>query len=349
MTRRLLAKRRLLALLAGVLALAVAVTVALTWPGRSDRPAARPASVHPSAVPPSVYLTAVDAAHAQGLRVWIETDLVKRWLAGPDSFRDAVTTVAGLASRPGVQGFKIADELGYRDGLDTPAKIRAFLDASAKALRAASPGRQILVDMIVPEMGCLPGRLPPLRWATICAARQRGQYPQLSLDSVDSYLHSGDIDVLDLSTGLQPDVTYAGWGVDTDTAQVAAWQEAHRRGWDGLLKLQSRRALAHAGAYQGGAAVAAQAVHTNIDIPRAQGALATDVWTWRQLYQGEIYRLMDPGLRANPLWDELRRRHATGVRMFTHLSPRSLEAGLQTDLSVLAQVFSDVFVAAGTG
>ena len=32
------------------------------------------------------------------------------------------------------------------------------------------------------------------------------------------------------------------------------------------------------------------------------GADAVDVWTWRQRYRGEVYRLLDPGMRDNPLW-----------------------------------------------
>jgi len=73
------------------------------------------------------------------------------------------------------------------------------------------------------------------------------------------------------------------------------------------------------------------------------------VWTWRQKYQGDIYRLLDPGLRPNPLWASLQQRRARGDVLFTHLSPQSVEVGLDADLKVLAQVFTDLFVAAGTG
>jgi hypothetical protein len=315
------------------------------------RPAARPSPSPSPAVPAAAtaYQQGVDAAHRQGLRVWIETDLVKRWAAGPDSFRAGVQAVAALAARPGVVGIKIADEIGYHDGLDTAAKIRAFLAASATALHAAAPGKALLIDLLVPELGCLPGYDPPLRWATICQAQQRGRYPQLALDEVDGYLAGRWVDVVDLSTNLQSDKTYAGWGVDADTAQRAAWAEARRRGWAGEVRLQGRKALAHPGGYPGDAAEAQATLATYVDIPRAEGAGAVDVWTWRQQYKGDTYRLMDPGLRDNALWDALRQRRAAGARLFTHLSPHSVEVGLGPDLAALAQVFTDVFMAAGTG
>jgi hypothetical protein len=57
-----------------------------------------------------------------------------------------------------VVGVKIADELGYADGLHSPAEVSTFLHTTAVALRAAAPGKLILVDMIVPELGCMPGQ-----------------------------------------------------------------------------------------------------------------------------------------------------------------------------------------------
>jgi hypothetical protein len=281
--------------------------------------------------------------------VWLESDLVKRWLAGPDQFRAGVAALATLANRPGVVGIKIADEIGYNDGMDTPAQIQSFLADAASALHAAAPGKQLLVDMIVPELGCLPGYTPAPGGATACATQQRAKYPQLALTEVDGYLRARKIDVLDLSTNLQTSSTYADWGVDADTAQRTAWQEAHRRGWDQVVRLQARKAMAHPGTYAGTDSDVQAALATYIDIPRSLGASAVDVWTWRQLYKGDIYRLADPGLKDNALWDGLRSRHTQGAQLFTHLSPHSLERDLNGDLSMLSQVFTDLFVAAGTG
>jgi hypothetical protein len=335
---------------AAAVAAAAGLGVGVAVQGSAAHPAApAPPSAAPSRYPTASaqYAQAVDAAAKDGLRVWIETDLVKRWRAGPASFDEGIGMTADLARHPGVVGIKIADELGYHDGLDSPDKIRAFLTAAGKALHQAAPGRTILVDMIVPELGCLPGYQPPLRWATICAAQARGQYPQLALDKVDGYLRDHLVDAVDLSTGLLGDKTYSGWGVDQQTAQRTAWQEVLRRGWDKDVRLQARKALAHPGTYS--ATDTDQSATTFLDIPLQQGAAAVDVWTWRQLYQGEIYRLMDPGLRTNALWEALLRRRAHGAVLFTHLSPKSLEVDLDTDLKVLSTVFTDLFVAAGTG
>jgi hypothetical protein len=322
----------------------VAVRPSSAQPGTPALPRAAPTR-YPTAS--AQYARAVDAVAKTGVRVWIETDLVKRWRAGPASFDEGVGMVADLARHPGVAGIKIADELGYHDGLDSPDKIRAFLTAAGTALHRVAPGKTILVDAIVPELGCLPGYQPPLRWATICAAQARGQYPQLALDQFDGYVHDHLVDAIDLSTGLLGDRTYSGWGVDQQTAQRTAWQEVHRRGWGADVRLQARKALAHPGTY--GATDTDQTVATFLDIPRQQGAAAVDVWTWRQLYQGDIYRLLDPGLRTNALWDALLQRRAHGAVLFTHLSPASLEVDLDTDLKVLSTVFTDLFVAAGTG
>ena len=76
---------------------------------------------------------------------------------GPASFRAAVTRVAALSRRPGVVGIKIADELGYNDGMDSAAEVRRFLSDTARALHAAAPHKLILVNMVVPQLGCLPG------------------------------------------------------------------------------------------------------------------------------------------------------------------------------------------------
>ena len=112
------------------------------------------------------YQAAVQAAVAVHLKVWIETDLVKRWEEGPTWFHAAVRQVAELANQPGVAGIKIADELGYNDGMNSASNISKFLSDAARSLHAAAPGKLILIDMVVPQLGCLPGhraaaRRPP--------------------------------------------------------------------------------------------------------------------------------------------------------------------------------------------
>jgi hypothetical protein len=302
-------------------------------------PAATPTSArpslpaHPSGTSPVApartgdYAAAVHAALRHGLQVWLEADLVKRWREGSDSFDAALVQVGSLAAIPGVIGVKIADELGYGDGLDSTAQVTAFLNAASAGMHRVAPGKPLLVDMIVPQLGCLPDHQPPLLWSTECTV----------------------ISVLDLSTGLLPDTTYGGWGTDRDTAQKYAWSKATQLGWGSLVTLHARKALAHPGTYSESDSTAAADVHTWVDIPLESGASAVDVWTWRQKYQGDINRLLDPELKPNVLWEQLMMRRAHGAKLFTHLSPHSLEVGLDADLSVLAEVFTAVFIAAGTG
>jgi len=307
-------------------------------------------SAPPSPLAPvAAYRTAVEVAAHDHLRVWIEADMVKRWEEGSDSFQAAVTRVAALARRPGVVGIKIADELGYNDGMDSAAKIRRFLSDTARALHAAAPHKLILVDMVVPQLGCLPGPRQAAPAAAACAAAADAHYPELALPEIDGYLRMHAIDVLDLSTGLLSDSTYASWGTTSDSAQTAAWQEVSRRGWPRLVHLQARKALAHPGSYRAAPAEAADDVRLFVDIPLAHGARAVDIWTWHQEYDGAMYQLMNPGMRPNALWHQLEQQRQAGHVLFTHMSPHSLESGLDRDLAKIATVFTDVFLPAGTG
>ncbi|HEY2041522.1 MAG TPA: hypothetical protein VGH11_02510, partial [Jatrophihabitans sp.] len=202
------------------------------------------------------------AAQRHHLRVWLEADLVKRWRAGTVAFDAGLAQLGTLAAIPGVAGIKIADELGYHDGLSSPEAIRSFLTAAAAGLRRVAPGKPLLVDMIVPELGCLPDHIPAIQQAVSCASQAERQYPQLSPTNVSSYLNMHAVSVLDLSTGLLSDATYAGWGTDLDAAQTAAWAKVRQLGWSGMVSLQARKALAHPGPYAQSAAAAAAAVHT---------------------------------------------------------------------------------------
>lgn len=318
---------------------------ATVWPSPSAIPRPSP----PAMGPAGTYLHAVRLAVRDHLRVWIESDLVKRWEAGPSSFRAGIRRVAFLANRPGVAGVKIADEMGYQDGLGSARQIRQFLLATVRALHAAAPHALVLVDMVVPALGCLPGHQPAGSPAANCAAQARAAYPQLALPQVDSYLRLHVINVLDLSTGLLDSSTYASWPTTVNAAQSAAWQEIARRGWPKLVILQARKALAHAGKYAGTAAQAEADMRTYVDIPLSSGARAVDIWTWHQHYEGATYRLLNPGLKPNALWAALEQQRRAHDVLFTHMSPTSVDGGLKPDLSMIATVFNDVFLPAGTG
>lgn len=284
-----------------------------------------------------------------GVDVWFETDLVERWLQGPAAFEETLARLGQLAAVTGVRGFKVADELGYNDGLNSPAQVEAFLRDVRAGLRARVRGAKVLVDVVIPELGCL--GWSPLG-STGCAGQARSQYPAASTAEVSRYLRLGLVDRLDLSTSLLDEWTYRRWGLTPAVAQRMAWSQVDRLGWAGLTALQGRKALADIGGYQGSPQQAAQDVRTYVDIPTAEGAVGVDIWTWRQQYDGGTVSLLDDALGDNPLWDALQVRHRRGVRLFTHMTPSLLpatRAARAREYSRVADVFDAVFVAAGTG
>jgi hypothetical protein len=304
-----------------------------------------------AAIPRVPYVDLVDRVAARKTAVWIEVDLVKAWQAGPRRYGDVLSIAVGLARRPGVVGIKIADELGYHDGIDTPGQARAFLTEASKDIRSRLPTTEILVDMIVPQLGCV-------AWvddkATAserldCATAEGRASPAATVDAVEGYLRSKSIDVLDLSAGLRDSADYNTWKTTPDEAMRAIWTEVVRRGWGVLVELQARKALAHPGSYEGGVAQAEKDLRTFVDIPLSNGAKAVDIWTWSQPYKGTTYRLCDPGLRTNPLMTGLSRRRAAGAHLFTHMTPSSLEVGTEADVLAATATFAGVFVAAGAG
>jgi hypothetical protein len=321
-------------------------------PGGAASPTPMATATAPSGTAPSgaasaavtKYERTVDAARQRGLEVWLEADLVKRWHAGRDVFDAGIAQLAVLAARPGVVGVKVADELGYNDGFDRdPDGMLSFLQATRAAFATTMPGTKILIDMVVPDLGCV------ATGSDRCASKADRRRPALALDRLDRIFADRLVDVVDISTGLLGEATYRRAGTTQLEAQQQAWQEIARRGWGATTVLQSRKAVAHPDRFTGGADGAEAMLRLFVDAPLAGGAVAVDLWTWRQTYQGEVVRLLDPGLRDNPLWDGIRERHQGGARLFTHITPSSLETGLDADLDVLARGFGAVFVAAGIG
>ena len=296
----------------------------------------------------SRYQHAIDVAAADGLTVWLEADLVKRWLAGPASFSAAVAQIAQLSSHD-VVGIKVADELGYHDGLSSPGMIRRFLTDTAAALHRAVPGRLILADIVVPELACLPGwTLAPVS-TVICAARARAAHPSLQIAEVTGYLRLHALDVVDLSADLLSDRTYHDWGSSQLHAQQLAWRVAAAAGWPSLVRLQARHAFAHPGAYRVPAGPTAMALRTFIEAPVREGATGVDVWTWDAFYRGRTVTLTDPGVKGNALWAGLKRERSKGISLITHFSPTYVQRDVATDVRALSAVFRQVFIAAGTG
>jgi hypothetical protein len=319
----------------------------------SDPTAPPPSSPSPGTAPAQLpgdrYVALATALHQHGVAIWWETDLVKRWLDGPAAFDGAIARLGQLASVPGTAGFKISDEIGYGDGLTSPGQATDFLRQARSSLAKVAPGKQILVDAVVPELGCLPWRGGNQEG---CAQRVRLKYPAASAAAVEGYLRAHLIDRLDLSTGLLSPGTYAGWGLDQQTAQTEIWNRVRAQGWEGMTILQSRKALAAADGYQGSAAQAATDTATYITTPVSAGAQAVDIWTWRQHYQGKVFSLLPPDLGSTPLWASLVRQRRLGVRLITHMTPSMMPtdaAAFAHECDLAAQAFTAVFVAAGTG
>lgn len=294
------------------------------------------------------YIQLAEAVVAGGGRVWVETDLAKAWLDGTDRYQEVLGVVVALADRKGVDGVKIADELGYDDGLSAE-QARKFLARTTADLHRELPGRKVMVDMIVPELGCMAWHSEAATEGMRgCAQQENADNPATTIAAVDSYLGDGGLDVLNLSAGLRSDGEYTAWGTTRDDAMTAIWAEAAVR-WGSKVTLQARKALAHPGAYRESAAQAEADVHTFVDIPLAHGASAVDIWSWSQPYKGGTYQLTDPGLKTNALMAALNTRRAQGVQLWTHMTPSSLQQSLEKDVTSALSTFGTILVASGTG
>jgi len=337
----------------GVVALTATLLVGCSGAGASPphpttQPTLRTTRADDSGQARPQYVALAEAVAARGARVWVETDLVRAWRAGPATYATVLDAVVSLADRPGVDGVKIADELGYNDKMDAADATR-FLGQATRDVHTRLPGRKVMIDMIVPELGCLAWQGSSASTAMkLCAARENARNPATTIAAVDGYVRQGGLDVLDLSAGLRSDSEYEGWGTSTDEAMTAIWVEAARR-WGGMVRLQARKALAHPGKYSGTKAQAEADVHTFVDIPLAEGAKAVDIWTWGQPYKGGTYQLTDPGLGDNALVEALRARSNQGAELWTHMTPSSLQRGLTQDVAAAVGTFGTILVASGTG
>ena len=243
-----------------------------------------PSHASPSVVPsrsPSIepasqrdltpYERAIDAAAARGLEVWIDVDLAQRWLEGAKIFATTITKLAPLARRPGVVGFKIADELGYQDGFETAGSgscVPRELGNGASEDRANEEDPRRL---LVPELGCAQGMPSIVTTSLMCPQQARARYPAFSLSNVDAYVRSGLIDVVDLSTDLLAESTYASWGITGVQAQRAAWREVTILRWSRYVTIHERHALAHPGSYSGTQAERQSDAHLFASIPLSAG------------------------------------------------------------------------------
>ena len=109
--------------------------------------------------------------------MWIESDFVKAYLAGPTRYHYVLNAALALARHPGVLGIKVADELGYHDGT-TPAQAAAVLRRAVADIHTAMPATKVLIDVVVPELGCLSWTAHATSEMRVCGATARGITPE---------------------------------------------------------------------------------------------------------------------------------------------------------------------------
>ncbi|RCG17925.1 hypothetical protein DQ384_39480 [Sphaerisporangium album] len=278
---------------------------------------------------------AAAAAVKLGMRVWIEGELAPAWTAGKDQFDAAVASMAAQASRPGVVGVKFAQDLGYW-GFKNANDVRKFVKDASTALRAAMPaGKQLAVDVVVPEMGC--GASEP------CQAALRTKYPLITRANVEKYVLTGDVDHVNLSSGLFAS-EYSKWKVTPDKALRNQWITVRARGWDTRVHIGAREVgLAHSGASALSSAQAEAAAKLRVDLPLQAGVQSVMLWGHRQSWNGAIWRILDQGLMTNTTWTALQARKALG-RLAITFDASDPEKGVTQDLTKLAEVFNEVYI-----
>ncbi|MET8160336.1 hypothetical protein ABZT47_28590 [Sphaerisporangium sp. NPDC005289] len=278
---------------------------------------------------------AAAAAIKLGMRVWIESELAPAWTAGKDQFDAAVASMAAQASRPGVVGVKFAQDLGYW-GFKTATDVRKFVKDASTALRAAMPaGKQLAVDVVVPEMGC--GANEP------CQAALRTKYPLITRANVEKYVLTGDVDHVNVSSGLFSS-EYATYKITPDKALRNQWIGVRARGWDTRVHVGAREVgLAHSGANKLTAAQAEAAAKLRVDLPLQAGVQTVMLWTHRQEWDGATWRLLDQGLATNTMWKALQARKGLG-RLSVTFDASDPEEGITQDLTKLAEVFDEVYI-----
>ena len=297
----------------------------------------------PSAIAP--YLSAVHKARALGLDVWLDADLAGRWRAGPATFRAGVAQVARLADATGVQGVRVANELGQGDPWWTTSRLTAFFADVDASLRSRTGRRlQIAVDVVVPELGCLPGSSS----VGALACRADALKDPITLTSLGAVASGGHLDRLIVGPDLLDPAVYRSWGTSVDQAATAAWQTLLAQPWASQVDIQARKALTFPLPYDSAASAAAD-LPTACDVPLDAGVPSMDVWAWQRTYQGVTVGLLGPNASTNPLWAGLQSRADRGDVLYTQFSPSQVRTSVSSDLRTIASVFSGVYIAAGTG
>ncbi|MEV1176623.1 hypothetical protein [Nonomuraea sp. NPDC049784] len=281
----------------------------------------------------------------RNLRVWLESDLVSVWSKGTDQLQAAANRLKIYATQPGVVGVKIAYDLGLRGPTTSDETVR-FVTETAQILRATLPaGRQIAVDVVIPELGC--------GGHETCVKAMQTAHPQATVETVQRYVTSGNIDALNITAGLFT-AEYAKFGIQPADAIKNTWLRIRtdpnlrwKNAMPGLFLGSRDIGLAHEGNTSPLTAAAAnKLVHERVDAPLRSGADHVILWTWRQKFKGDdgreqTWRLADVEGQANAICNALRARQ----RMLSiAYDPRDSETGIAGDIATIAKIASSIFM-----
>ncbi|MDP9850509.1 hypothetical protein J2853_009805 [Streptosporangium lutulentum] len=284
----------------------------------------------------------VQQANALNMRIWLEGDLTAAWREGAASLAAAVKRLSAHAAQPGVIGVKFAHDLGLTGFPSTragAADLQRFLTDTIPALRAALPaGRNIVVDVAVPELGC--GR------NQTCIRAMRTKYPLLTVPELEKRL-LGAVDAINVTGDLFL-TDYQTWKITEQAARRNLWLELARLNWDtrgpALLGARDTSLVHNTDTSPLSAAAAKQKVTAVVDTPVQLARVNTVVLrTHRQTHDGDIWRILNADLHSNQLWEALRARRALGKIAVT-FNPADVEKSIPEDLKIVAQIASTVYI-----
>jgi hypothetical protein len=278
---------------------------------------------------------AVKTAAADGMRVWLDTELADDWKAG--HLAEAAKKVAALAQQQDVVGIRFTTQLGYNSTFTDADEMDRFVAETTAALRKLAPGKKLAAHTVLPVFGCGANEA--------CKTELTKTYPLLDPDRIGAWLSKGLIDQLALDSGhLGHD--YAAWKIDATQAQRNQWIEVRARAWDAYAQITAEDAgLAAAGAPKLTADQAAKSITEKIATPIQDDAAETvTLWSRWENEQGQVSRLYGEKWAANTTWDQLKKLGTVRPRLATIYDPTAPEVDAATDLKNLSTVFGQVYL-----
>ncbi|MFG1948856.1 hypothetical protein [Nonomuraea sp. NPDC048826] len=311
--------------------------------GEPECPTAEPCFVDPDEVTGAALKQAaetpagqaVKAAAANGMRVWIDTELADDHQAG--KLADTAKKIAALAAQPGVAGIRFSSGLGYNQTFATAEELDAFVLSAATTLRKLAPGKKLAVQTAVPALGCGADEE--------CKKALTAKRPLPDPDRVGAWLAQGLVDQLSLDGGHFA-TEYATWGIDAATAQRNQWIQVRARAWDAYAQIAAEdTGFAAPGGSGLTAEQATKTITERVAAPLQDDAAETvTLWTRWQDAQGRVSRVSGEKWAANPTWDQLKKLTAVRARLATLYDPVTPEVDVATDLKSLSEIFGQLYV-----